>query len=197
LTQWLQTLDPTKSPTSVADFKAKTGINLLAENGPLLGTYANTPGLSAAVTEPTVSQDALVQKFLEGRATMLGEFEQVLKDYNLDGLFFPQEYQEPGPLFGGIYANTTVSEVNLLGTPLVDLPGGYYADGAPFSVAFLGDQFSESSLLDDAFAFEQATNFRVAPTLVIVPEPDLEPTSVGLMGLMVGGLLLRRQRLRA
>jgi len=190
LTQWLQTLDPTKSPTSVVDFKAKTGIDLLAENGVLLGKFANTPGLATAVTQPTVSQDALVQTFMDGRAKMLAEFQKVLKDYNLDGLFFPQEFNEPGPLFGGTYANTTVSEVNLLGTPLVDLPGGYYADGAPFSVAFLGDQFSEASLLNDAFGFEQATHFRVAP--VLVPEP--EQSSVGLMGLMIGGLLLLRRR---
>ncbi len=190
LTQWLQTLDPTKSPTSVADFKAKTGIDLLAENGVLLGNFANTPGLATAVKQPTVSQNALVQTFMDGRAKMLAEFQKVLKDYNLDGLFFPQEFNEPGPLFGGTYANTTVSEVNLLGTPLVDLPGGYYADGAPFSVAFLGDQFSEESLLNDAFGFEQATHFREAPVLVPVPEP----ASVGTMGLMIGGLLLLRRR---
>jgi len=170
LTQWLQTLDPMKSPTSVEEFEEVTGIDLLAENGPLLGSFANTPGLATAVTEPTVSQDALVQTFMEGRATMLTAFQTVLQNYNLDGLFFPQMTRELGPLFGGSYGSTTVSEINLLGTPQVNLPGGYYASGSPFSVAFLGDQFTEASLLNYAYAFEQATKFRVAPLLTIIPE---------------------------
>ena len=170
LTQWLQTLDPMKSPTSVEEFEEVTGIDLLAENGPLLGSFANTPGLATAVTQPTVSQDALVQTFMEGRATMLTAFQTVLQNYDLDGLFFPQMTRELGPLFGGSYGSTTVSEINLLGTPQVNLPGGYYASGSPFSVAFLGDQFTEASLLNYAYAFEQATKFRVAPRLTIIPE---------------------------
>lgn len=170
LTQWLQTLDPTKSPTSVAEFEGVTGIDLLAENGPLLGSFENTPGLATAVTQPTVSQDALVQIFMEGRKTMLTAFRTVLQDYDLNGLFFPQMTRELGPLFGGSYGSTTVSEINLLGTPQVNLPGGYYASGSPFSVAFLGDQFTEASLLNYAYAFEQATKFRVAPVLSTIPE---------------------------
>lgn len=190
LTQWMQTLDPTKSPTSVGAFQTKTGINLLAGSGPLLGNLANTPGLATAVTQPDVSQDAAVAIFMAGRATMLAAFQKVMQDYNLDGFFFPQEYKEPGLLVGGTFSNTAVSEVNLLGTPLVDLPGGYYADGAPFSVAFLGDNWSEGSLLSYAFDFEQATNFRVAPTLVAAPEP----ATLGMFGVVTFGWILRRRR---
>ncbi len=192
LQQWLATLDPSKSPTTVAAFQAKTGINLLAPSsagGPILGALASTPGLATAVTEPDVSQDALVQAFMSGRAQMLAEFQQVMKDYGLDGFFFPQESKEPGPLVGGSYANTSVSEINIMGTPQVNLPGGYYPDGTPFSVAFLGDDWSEESLLSYAFDFQQATEFRVAPTLV--PEPG----TLGICGLSACGLLLRRRRL--
>jgi Asp-tRNA(Asn)/Glu-tRNA(Gln) amidotransferase A subunit family amidase len=192
LQQWMSTLDPSKSPTTVAAFKAKTGLDLLAQSsagGPLLGAYSSTPNLATAVTDPTVSQDAMVAAFMQGRAQMLAAFEKVMKDYNLDGLFFPQEFKEPGALIGGSYSNTTVSEVNLMGTPLVDLPGGYYADGAPFSVAFLGDQWSEQSLLDYAYAFEQGTEFRVAPTLVTP-----EPASNGVLALGAALLLSRRRR---
>lgn len=175
LTQWLQTLDPTESPTSVADFQARTGINLLQQNGPLLGSFANTPGLATAVTQPEVSQTAGVAQFFAGQATMLAAFRQVLQFNNLDGLFFPQMTRELGPLFGGAYGATTVSEINLMGTPQVNLPGGYYASGSPFSVAFLGDMFTEKDLLNYAYAFEQATNFRRAPALLTaadIPEPS-------------------------
>lgn len=126
---------------------------------------------------------------------MLGEFEQVMKDENLDGFFFPQMFSElpalPSPPATGSYPNTTVSEVNLMGTPLVDLSGGYYADGTPFSVAFLGDQWSEETLLSYAYAFESATDFRVAPALVA---PTPRAVWLGGLGLLMGCLSVRVSR---
>jgi Asp-tRNA(Asn)/Glu-tRNA(Gln) amidotransferase A subunit family amidase len=194
INQWMKTLAP-GSPHSTAEFQAATGINLLKENGPLIGAYASTPGLAAAVADPTVSPD--LTPFFAGRTTMLGEFEQVMKDENLNGFFFPQMFSElpalPAVGVGGSYPNTTVSEVNLLGTPLVDLSGGYYADGSPFSVAFLGDTWSEPQLLSDAYAFEQATNFRVAPTLA-VPLPS--GLWMGCIGLAMGCVMKRVVRAR-
>ena len=126
---------------------------------------------------------------------MLTAFRKVLADYNLDGLFFPQQSREPGPLFGGSYGTTTVSEVNLLGTPQVNLSGGYYKSGSPFSVAFLGDQFSEASLLNYAYDFEQATKFRVAPKLVAVPEssPLFGLAAMAVLGV---GVTLKRKLIR-
>jgi hypothetical protein len=116
-----------------------------------------------------------------------------MSDNNLDGLFFPQQSAEPGlmPIAGGTgsYSAVTVSEINLMGTPQVNLPGGYYADGTPFSVAFLGDQWSESSLLSYAYDFEDATHYRVAPTLA-VPEPATG--AVMLVGCAM--MLVRRRR---
>jgi Asp-tRNA(Asn)/Glu-tRNA(Gln) amidotransferase A subunit family amidase len=188
LSQWLATLDATKSPTTIQAFKTATGIDLLAQNGVLLGSFSTTAGLANSVTTPEVSQTELVDAFMQGRAKMLAAFRQVMADYDIDAFFFPQMYKELGPLVGGAYANTTVSEVNLMGTPEVDLPGGYYADGSPFSVAFLGDQFSEAELLSYAYDFEQATLFRETPSLVP------EPASMGVLGLGVMGLLVRRRR---
>ena len=193
--QWMKTLDPSKSPTSTTAYKSATGTDLLAENGPLLGSYASTPGLADAVANPQTDQTPNLKPFFDGRAKMLGEFEQVMKDYNIDAFFFPQMFQElgalPAPPATGSYPNTTVSEVNLLGTPLVDLPGGTYADGTPFSVAFLGDTWTEANLLDYAYAFEQATLYRTAPNLTTAPEPAAIATlGVGAIGLLIG----RRRR---
>lgn len=192
INQWMKTLDA-NSPHSTAEFQQKTGIDLLKENGPLLGAYSSTPGLAAAVADPTTLPD--LTPFFQGRAAMLGEFEQVMKDENLDGFFFPQMFSElpalPAVGVGGSYPNTTVSEVNLLGTPLVDLSGGYYADGTPFSVAFLGDTWTEPQLLSYAYAFEQATDARVAPTLA-VPLPNA--AWLGCIGLAMGCVVVRKRR---
>jgi Asp-tRNA(Asn)/Glu-tRNA(Gln) amidotransferase A subunit family amidase len=171
----------------------------MQESGPLLGSFAPTspntdagPALALAAANPDVNQTTYVQKCMNGRATMLAEFRKVLTDNNLDGLFFPEQSAEPGLLPAGTatgtYSNTTVSEINLLGTPQVNLPGGYYPDGTPFSVAFLGDAYSEADLLNYAYAFEQATLYRTAPTLV--PEP-------GALSLIATAALLVRRRRRA
>jgi amidase/aspartyl-tRNA(Asn)/glutamyl-tRNA(Gln) amidotransferase subunit A len=100
---------------------------------------------------------------------------------SLDAFFFPQMFAPLPSVDGdGQYANTTVSEINVMGTPSVNLAGGYYADGSPFSVAFLGEPFSEAKLLGLAYDFEQATELRVEPTLVRKPQsPRLRPSTPG------------------
>ncbi|MDB5323153.1 MAG: hypothetical protein JWN40_4784 [Phycisphaerales bacterium] len=197
--QWFKTMDPSKSPTSLQAFKTRTGLDLMQQSGPLLGSFAPTapntdagPGLANAAANPDTNQTAFIQKFMDGRATMLAEFRQVMSDNSLDGFFFPEQSAEPGVLptgtATGTYSNTTVSEINLLGTPQVNLPGGYYPDGTPFSVAFLGDTFTEGSLLNYAYAFEQATLYRTAPTLV--PEPG----ALALIGAGAFAFTTRRRR---
>jgi hypothetical protein len=175
----------------------------MAPSNPLLGSFtpsANNPDapvvLGNNAAHPETNDATSVQKFMDGRAAQLAEFRKVMADNNLDGLFFPQQSAEPGlmPGFGGNggYSAVSVSEINLLGVPQVNLPFGYYTDGEPFSVAFIGDQFTEAQLLSYAYDFQQAiagTAFaRVAPTLI--PEP-------GTFLLMLSGgiaLVLRRRR---
>jgi phytoene dehydrogenase-like protein len=45
------------------------------------------------------------------------------------------------------------------------LAGGWYADGMPFVVAFIGDLRSDAALLGYAYDLEQATRARAAPAL--------------------------------
>jgi Asp-tRNA(Asn)/Glu-tRNA(Gln) amidotransferase A subunit family amidase len=108
---------------------------------------------------------------MDGRALQLAEFRALLAANNLDGFFFPQQTAEPTATG---YSSLSVSEINLLGVPQVNLPFGSYAtSGVPFSVAFIGDTFTEGQLLSYAFDFEDAIDgtayARSAPYLV--PEP--------------------------
>jgi hypothetical protein len=200
---WMQTMDPSKSPTSPAAFKTATGgLDLMGPSTPLLGGFtpsANNPDapvkLGQNAANPTVNDTESVAKFMDGRALQLAEFRRILDEFDLDGLFFPQQSSQPGlmPAGGGNggYSSVTVSEINLLGVPQVNLPFGRYADSTPFSVAFVGDTFTEAQLLAYAFDFESAlagTSFaRAAPTLV--PEPG-----VGAMVLGIAVLAVRRRR---
>jgi hypothetical protein len=186
INQWFAGLGP-GMPHSYAEYKAMTGIDLFAANGPLVGNVS--AALAAVIADPSVMPDQ--SQFFIGRANLLAEFRKIMADNDLDALFFPQEWDKPGPLVGGSYRNTTVSEINLLGTPGVNLPGGYYAGDIPFSVMFMGDTFSEQQLLSFAYDFEQASQFRIAP--VLVPEPG----SLVVLGLAASGLLVRRRRAAA
>lgn len=198
INQFFKTLDPSKSPTSVTEYIAESGDNLLRESGPLLGSFASSgatpdagPALKIAASDPTVNQTYYVQKFMAGRAAFLHALHQIMVDNKLDGFFFPQQSREPTD---AVYSATTVSEINLLGVPQVNLPFGFYPDGTPFSVGFFGDQFTEAQLLSYAYDFEQASNElgfgRTAP--ILIPEPS---TFVGLA--FAGGVLMLRRRRNA
>ena len=45
------------------------------------------------------------------------------------------------------------------------MPFGYYEDGTPFVLAFIGDRWSEADLLAWAYDLEQATRARRPPEL--------------------------------
>jgi amidase len=204
INEWMKTMDPARSPTSVAAYNAAAGnTTLLSENGPLLGSFAATapntgagPALAAVAANPTVPNTAAIASFMAGRAEFLAALDQVMTANNLDGFFFPQQFAQPGILpagtAAGSYSAPTVSEINLLGTPQVNLPFGYYSDGTPFSIAFWGKNWTEAQLLGYAFDFESAiagTSFaRVAPTLLI-PEPAMMVSVLGS-----GLVILRRRR---
>ena len=62
-------------------------------------------------------------------------------------------------------ADVCTIPVNIAGLPAVNVPGGEYDDGTPFSVIFVGPLWSEAKLLALAYDYEQATQHRVIPQL--------------------------------
>ena len=90
------------------------------------------------------------------------------------------------------YSNTTVSEINIMGTPRITVPAGYYEDGSPFSLIFLGEPFSEAELLGLSYDYEQATMLRQVP--ILVPEPSSLNGIAAFVGI---GLLIKRLHRKA
>ena len=102
----------------------------------------------------------------------------MLEEHELDGLFFPQSGTPNRPVVEDPerpdYAPNNWAEIpsniiNDIGLPTVTVPFSYYDDGTPFVLAWIGDSWTEAELISYAYAFEQATQSRRAPTLTERP----------------------------
>jgi len=108
------------------------------------------------------------------RADIRALFRSVLEDSDLDGLFFPQAGAPIGDLVEdperpdfnpNNHPELPSNVINDIGLPVVTVPFGYYADGTPFVLAFIGDLWTEAALLGFAYDLEQATKARIPPQL--------------------------------
>jgi Asp-tRNA(Asn)/Glu-tRNA(Gln) amidotransferase A subunit family amidase len=122
--------------------------------------------------EPTPPDSTLT--FPEWRRGIQELFRSVLEENDLDGLFFPQAgapipdlVEDPSrPDYNpNNHPELPSNIVNDMGLPVVTLPFGYYEDGTPFVLAFIGDIWTEPELLAYAYDLEQAVSGRVPPHL--------------------------------
>ncbi len=56
-------------------------------------------------------------------------------------------------------------ESNILGLPAITVPMGFYENGVPGTLQFIGDFYGEAEIIGYAYDYEQATLFRTAPKL--------------------------------
>ena len=108
------------------------------------------------------------------RADIRALFRGVLEENDLDGLFFPQAGAPIGDLVEdperpdfnpNNHPELPSNVINDIGLPAVTVPFGYYPDGTPFVLAFIGDLWTEAALLGYAYDLEQATKARIPPQL--------------------------------
>ncbi|SDJ24858.1 amidase family protein [Natribacillus halophilus] len=78
--------------------------------------------------------------------------ENVLADQELDAILFP--------------SSSSYDVAARAGLPSISVPAGFHEDGRPFGVTFTGKAFSEETLFQIAYAYEQATMLRQKPNLV-------------------------------
>ena len=145
--------------------------------GEALSSFNSRPNSAKNLSNPDILP---IEDFLEVRKEFLEIFTKVMESNDLDGLVFPQ-MSAPVPDLSSNegYVNTTTEQINVLGIPGVIVPAGYYQDGSPFSLIFLGEAFSEADLLGYAYDYEQATMLRENPTLVKFEGNDAIPGTRG------------------
>ncbi len=91
---------------------------------------------------------------------------------NLDALVYPPLLSHPATISsaqgsGGIWESEAdfrnMNPSPFLGFPSITVPAGFDGSGLPVGIEFLGQPFSEPTLIRLAYAFEQATRHRVSP----------------------------------
>lgn len=162
LDKYIKNLDPEDDTLSAKSVFERAGQFPWEKDGPL-DLFENAEEL---IANPQLN----LTDFTNARNEFLRIIIGVMEKHDLDGFVFPQMTRSITLLEEGIegLANftTTVSELNISGLPLVTVPGGYYENGSPFALVFVGEMWSEAKLLGMAYAYEQATKHRVAPVLI-------------------------------
>lgn len=100
------------------------------------------------------SGDLTDPEYLNARATDLRlakteGIDVLIDEYDLDAILLP--------------SNIGASVGAKAGYPSVIVPAGYTEDGGPFGITFLGEAFSEPTLIKLAYSYEQATMLRRPP----------------------------------
>ena len=92
---------------------------------------------------------------------------QTMAQDDLDALVYPMKTIPPRKIDGEFEESTLPASGNALspitGFPSVVVPAGFNSLDLPESIEFLGRPFSEKTLLEYAYAYEQATMHREPP----------------------------------
>ncbi|QDI93159.1 amidase [Salicibibacter halophilus] len=97
----------------------------------------------------------LVQKLRDEGLDDPQSLDNVLQDQALDAVLFP--------------SSSSYDVAARAGLPSITVPAGYKENGRPFGITLTGNAFSEETLFQIAFAYEQATMLRKKPDITQQP----------------------------
>jgi len=147
LNAYLDRLDPHVPVHSLREL-----IDYNFEHAPATMKYGQTILLKSEATSGTLTDP----EYIEARAEDLRKsrdegIDRVMSEHKLDALLFANN------MGAGIAAKA--------GYPSVTVPGGYGKDGLPLGITFTARAYEEPALIQMAYAFEQATHYRMSPSL--------------------------------
>lgn len=147
LNAYLRNVDPSLGIRSLADV-----ISFNDENGEKTLKYGQKIMLEAEQTSGTLTEAEYLQSLeMDQYLSTEQGIDAVLEEHDLDAIVFPNNFG------AGIPAKA--------GYPSVTVPAGYSSDNGPVGLTFTGTAFSEPTLIQMAYAFEQKTKLRVPPAL--------------------------------
>lgn len=120
----------------------------------ILGTYVLSSGY----------YDAYYKKAQQARTLIKNEFDKVFKNY--DVILAPTsptvafEFNSKSSPLEMYLADIYTVPVNVAGLPGISIPCGVDGNGMPVGMQLIGNKFQEETLLNAAYTYEQATNFR-------------------------------------
>jgi Asp-tRNA(Asn)/Glu-tRNA(Gln) amidotransferase A subunit family amidase len=156
---------------SAAEYLKSVGSPLFPSSIGAETEYRQLGGLT--IGQRVLETDADAERMYHApRRSMLAAYLEPIDRLRLDGYVYPAIQMPPpdetmaqdGGLSKGPHSAT--SWVNMLGVPAVVVPAGFYDNGLPFGIEFSGRPWSDGDLLAVAYAWEQASHPRRAPTLV-------------------------------
>ena len=166
--------------------------------------------INAAAVEDVAPEDREIFQAIEAaREELRQEVLAVMDSQDYDALIFPT-WNNPPRLIGDMSSpsgNNSGITAPPLGFPAITVPMGYTVnDTLPAGLQFLGRAYDEQTLIELAYSYEQATNFRrpseLFPSLLgetfeyePVPEPGAT-IGLTLFGLTALGLKLKRRVLQ-
>jgi amidase len=101
---------------------------------------------------------------LRKREAVLDLVVAALRENNLDVLAYPVLSRKPAIIGEQVRGRNNCQVSASTGLPAISIPAGFTADGLPIGVELLGPAWSEPRLLAIAYAYEQATHPRRAPS---------------------------------
>ncbi|MEC9398489.1 MAG: hypothetical protein VX475_12750, partial [Myxococcota bacterium] len=100
---------------------------------------------------------------------------KVMETLSLDALFLPAD--GIGAVGATYYSRTHCVITSVSGTPSLVVNVGYSDDTIPMPIGMMliGPRYSESTLVEIAYAYEQATRTRIPPEIATVVSPESVP----------------------
>lgn len=144
-------------------------------------------GLKTALKQAEFKDSAEYNELINDMSKVRDEIQSIMEKENLDALVFPtmscpasSRFDKEDPTYVceayDTYAASYVASAT--GFPEITVPAGVTEQEVPVGISFLGVAYSEKSLLDLAYSFEQATEARTLPktTPDFAVETEEQPT---------------------
>ncbi len=108
--------------------------------------------------------------YLLARHQLLINILKVMADNHLDAIVYRTMERSPTPIKDGTtppyqgYKGTPTLNTFLVYVPVITVPSGFTPDHLPTGVTFFGRPYADATVINLAYAYEQATHHRVPPT---------------------------------